>query len=174
MTGVSPYDWAREKLLEAWRNRALSLKAVSFGLIGVLNTVVDFSVFLLARSAIGHSPHALAAIDGMADWCRCGSVAALTLVAANLVAWIVAVTGSYVMNSSITFAAESGCKLRWRDYAAFVASGVVGWFANTATLILAARYLLLPIALAKAAAILASFIVNFSLSHFVVFRVREP
>ena len=174
MSGISPYDWAREKLLEGWRNRALSLKAISFGLIGVVNTVVDFSVFLAARSAFDHSPQAVRAIGGLADWCRCGSVAALTLVAANLVAWLVAVSGSYVMNSSITFAAESGRKLRWRDYAAFVGSGVIGWLANTATLILAARYLLLPIAVAKAAAILASFVVNFSLSHFVVFRVREP
>ena len=41
-----------------------------------------------------------------------------------MTAWLVAVTGSYVMNSSVTFAAESGRKLRWRAYAAFVVSGV--------------------------------------------------
>jgi putative flippase GtrA len=32
---------------------------------------------------------------------------------------------------------------------------------------------LLPVWLAKAVAILASFVVNFTLSHFVVFRVRK-
>ena len=172
MAGVSPYDWAREKLLEGWRNRALSRKAVSFALIGVVNTVVDYSVFLLARAALSRSPAALDAIGALAESCRCGNTTALTLVAANLVSWIVAVSGSYAMNSSITFAAESGRRLRWRDYAAFVLSGIVGWLANTATLLIAAQVLLLPVWLAKVVAILASFVVNFSLSHFVVFRVR--
>ena len=172
MAGVSLYDWAREKLLEGWRNRALSRKAVSFALIGVVNTVVDYSVFLLARAALSRSPAALDAIGALAESCRCGNTTALTLVAANLVSWIVAVSGSYAMNSSITFAAESGRRLRWRDYAAFVLSGIVGWLANTATLLIAAQVLLLPVWLAKVVAILASFVVNFSLSHFVVFRVR--
>jgi putative flippase GtrA len=40
-------------------------------------------------------------------------------------------------------------------------------------LVFAAQVLALPVWLAKAAAILASFVVNFSLSHFVVFRVRD-
>jgi putative flippase GtrA len=95
------------------------------------------------------------------------------LIAANTGSWIVAVSGSYVMNSSITFAAESGRQLKWRAYVAFVASGVAGWLANTATLLVAAEVLLLPVWLAKAVAILASFVVNFSLSHFFVFRVRK-
>jgi putative flippase GtrA len=72
------------------------------------------------------------------------------------------------MNSFITFAAESGRKLRWRAYGAFVASGVVGVIANTATLVIAAQFL--PVWAAKGLAILVSFAVNFSLSHFVVFR----
>jgi putative flippase GtrA len=62
--------------------------------------------------------------------------------------------------------------LRLRAYLTFVASGVVGLLVNTATLLFAAEILLLPVWLAKAIAILASFLVNFSLSHFVVFRVR--
>jgi len=45
--------------------------------------------------------------------------------------------------------------------------------ANTAMLLIAAEILLLPVWLAKAVAILASFAVNFSLSHFVVFRPRK-
>jgi putative flippase GtrA len=94
------------------------------------------------------------------------------LVVANLISWSVAVTGSYVMNSSITFAAESGRQLRWHAYLTFVASGIAGLLVNTATLLFAAEILLLPVWLAKAIAILASFLVNFSMSHFVVFRVR--
>ena len=51
--------------------------------------------------------------------------------------------------------------------------GIVGWFANTAALLVAVEVLLLPVWLAKMLAVIASFTVNFSLSHFVVFRVRR-
>ncbi len=172
MTRVSPYDWARAKLVGGWRNRALSLKALSFGLIGVVNTVVDYCVFLLARAALDRSSTALAAFNALADACHCSNTATISLIAANMMSWIVAITGSYIMNSSITFAAESGRQLRWRAYFTFVISGIAGWLANTATLIVAAEVLLLPIWAAKGVAVLASFVVNFSLSHFVVFRVR--
>jgi putative flippase GtrA len=40
-------------------------------------------------------------------------------------------------------------------------------------LVFAAQVLLLPVWVAKAIAVLASFVVNFSMSHFVVFRVRH-
>jgi putative flippase GtrA len=172
MTRMSRYERARAKLSAGWRNRALSLKAIAFGLVGVVNTAVDYCVFLLARAALNGSPAALAAFGSAADFCQCGNAATLSLIAANTMSWIVAVSGSYVMNSSITFAAESGRKLTRRAYLAFVASGVAGWLANTATLLVAAEILLLPVWLAKAVAILASFVVNFSLSHFFVFRVR--
>ena len=170
MTRVFHYDWARARLLAGWRDRALSLKAISFGLVGVVNTAVDYGVFLLARAAFNGSSAALAAFASVSDFCHCGSAATVSLIAANTISWIVAVSGSYVMNSSITFAAESGRQLKWSAYLAFIASGVAGWLANTATLLVAAEILLLPVWLAKAVAILASFIVNFSLSHFVVFR----
>jgi putative flippase GtrA len=172
-----PLESARGKsiharLSEAWRNRAVSLKALSFGVIGVINTAVDYGVFLLARAAFERSATALAVFAWVAQSCRCGSPETTLLIAANITSWLVAVTGSYIMNSSITFAAESGRQLRWRAYATFVISGIAGLIANTATLVFAAQVLLLPIWLAKAVAILASFIVNFSLSHFVVFRSR--
>jgi len=54
-----------------------------------------------------------------------------------------------------------------------VASGTAGWLANTTALVIAVEVLLLPAWLAKLLAVMASFIVNFSLSHFVVFRVRR-
>ena len=173
MIPARPYDWARAKLVEAWRGRALSVKAVAFALIGVVNTAVDYSVFLLARSVLEGSAAALSAFGAVVAWCHCGNTDTMALVAPNIVSWSVAVTGSYIMNSSITFAAETGRKLRWGDYATFVASGLVGLFANTATLVIAAQILMLPVWLAKAVAIFASFVVNFSLSHFVVFRTRS-
>ncbi len=154
------------------RGRALSQKAFVFAIIGVLNTAVDYAVFLVARVAYMHWPPALAAFASLAGICRCGAPETVLLIAANVTSWIVAVSGSYVLNSSITFAAESGRQLRWRDYLTFVVSGIVGLIANTATLIVAAQVLLLPVWLAKALAILASFVVNFTLSHFVVFRPR--
>ena len=172
MIPASPYDWVRAKLVDAWRGRALSVKAVSFALIGVVNTAVDYSVFLLARAAFESSAVALSAFAAAVAWCRCGNADIMALIAPNIVSWTVAVTGSYIMNSSITFAAETGRKLRWGDYATFVASGIVGLFANTASLVIAAQILMLPVWLAKGVAILASFVVNFSLSHFVVFRTR--
>jgi putative flippase GtrA len=172
MTPVLRFGRARARLLVAWRNRAVSLKAISFGLVGVVNTVVDYCVFLLARAALGSFPAALAAFASLSALCDCGNGTMFSLIAANTISWIVSVTGSYVMNSFVTFAAETGRQLRWRAYFAFVLSGVAGWIANTATLLVAAEVLLLPVFLAKAVAVLASFIVNFSLSHFVVFRAR--
>ncbi len=129
--------------------RILVGQAARFAMIGVVNTSVDFGVFLFALAFLTSS-----------------------LVAANVLSWTVAVTGSYVMNSFITFAAESGRRLRFRAYAGFIGSGLAGLIANTATLLIAAKLLLLPVVLAKLLAIGVSFLVNFSLARFVVFRPR--
>jgi putative flippase GtrA len=134
--------------VQTWHARGITLKAASFGAIGVLNTLVDLGVFLTAYRFFK-----------------------LPLVPANVLAWLVAVSGSFVMNSFITFAAESGRRLAWRSYGAFVASGIAGVIANTATLVLASFWI--PVLAAKLLAIAASFVVNFSLSHFVVFRQRS-
>jgi putative flippase GtrA len=146
-------------------------KAVSFALIGVLNVVVDTSIFFLAYSYLRSHQAALRPLDALAQWCGCTSSAAILLVICNLLAWAVAVSGSYVMNSFITFAAESGRKLRWVDYGTFVASGVLGAVANTAALVAAAQ--VMPVLPAKGCAILTAFAVNFCMSHFVVFRRRR-
>jgi putative flippase GtrA len=172
MTQTSLYDRARTRLIAGWRNRAVTFKAISFAIIGVVNTAVDYGVFLLARALLDRSAAAMALFASVSGVCACGSAGSVSLIAANAIAWIVAASGSYIMNSTITFAAESGRRLRWRAYFAFVASGMVGWIANTATLLVGAELLLLPVWLAKLVAILASFVVNFLLSHFVVFRVR--
>jgi putative flippase GtrA len=138
---------------------ALLRKAVSFALIGVVNAAIDFGVFWIGAQKFG-----------------------LPLVVANIVSWTVAVTGSYVMNSMVTFAAETGRKLGWRAYATFLVSGLAGLIANTATLLVVANHLAplviadrtLQLAAGKICSIGASFVVNFSLSHFVVFRRRVP
>ena len=150
MMHVSFYERGRIWVLAGWRKRAVTFKAAVYALVGVINTAVDYSVFLAAYVALG-----------------------LPLVAANALSWMISVSNSYMLHSTITFAAESGRKLRWSAYFTFVAAGIVGWLANTAALLVAAEVLLLPVWLAKLAAIMASFIVIFSLSHFVVFRVRR-
>jgi putative flippase GtrA len=68
-------------------------------------------------------------------------------------------------------AAESGRQLRVRDYATFALSQAGGLIANTATVF--ALSFFMPVLVGKALAIGASFVVNFSLSHFVVFRRRR-
>ena len=49
------------------RRHGLSRKAFVFALIGVLNTAVDYAVFLAARAALMHWPSALAAFAWLAD-----------------------------------------------------------------------------------------------------------
>ncbi len=138
-----------DRLTVAWHERAVALKAISFALVGVVNTAIDFSVFWTAAHFLG--------------W---------PLVPANVLAWLVAVSFSYAMNSLITFGPESGRILRWRDYATFAASGVAGMVSSTATLF--ALSYVMPVLAAKLISIAVSFAVNFSLSHFVVFRTRRP
>lgn len=138
-----------DRLTVAWHERAFALKAISFAMVGLVNTAIDFSVFWTAAEIL-HWP----------------------LVPANVIAWLVAVSCSYVMNSFITFGPESGHTLRWRDYATFVTSGVAGMVAATSTLF--ALSYVMPLLVAKLVSILVAFAVNFSLSHFVVFRARKP
>jgi putative flippase GtrA len=143
----APLDRLVRRLARAWEERAVTLKAASFAGVGVVNSLVDLAVFLAAYNLLG-----------------------LPLVPANVLAWLVAVSGSYVMNSFVTFAAESGRRLHWRAYGTFVASGIAGVLANTTTLVVASYWV--PVLAAKLLAIAVSFAVNFSLSHFVVFRAR--
>lgn len=119
----------------------------NFALIGLGNTFVDLGVFTLAYQVLD-----------------------LPLVPANVLAWMVAVSCSYVLNTMITFRAESGRVLKPQDYLRFVGSGVLGVIANTTTLVLLSN--VMPVLFAKLLAIGVSFAVNFLMSHFVVFRAK--
>ncbi len=137
-----------DRLALAWHERAVALKAITFALVGVVNSAIDFGFFSAAYYYFG-----------------------LSIIVSQLIAWTVAVSGSYVMNSKITFAAESGRKLGARTYFGFVLTQVAGFLANTATVLVAALFI--PVWAGKLLAIGASFLVNFALSHFVVFRTRR-
>ncbi len=141
-------DRLLERVLPAWIDRTLVAKAVSFGLIGCVNATVDFVVF-----SIGHLYFEL------------------PIIPANLISWCVAVTNSYVLNSMFTFAAESGRRLSFGRYIAFAATQVGGLIANTITVFVASFFI--PVLVAKVLAIGASFVVDFTLSHLLVFRRRE-
>jgi putative flippase GtrA len=135
------------RALNAWHERALVLKALSFAVVGLVNSAVDFGVFSFAYYYL-----------------------ALPIITANVAAWVVAVTGSYVMNSLTTFARESGRALTLKAYVGFAVSQLAGLVANTATVLIASYFM--PVLIGKLLAIGASFLVNFSLSHFIVFRKR--
>jgi putative flippase GtrA len=74
------------------------------------------------------------------------------------------------MNSLTTFAHESGRELRARAYFSFALSQAAGLVANTTTVVVARHFM--PVLIGKVLAIGVSFLVNFTLSHFIVFRKR--
>jgi putative flippase GtrA len=65
----------------------------------------------------------------------------LPLVASNVVAWAVAVTGSYAMNTKITFGKETGGALSVGHYLRFAASGILGVTVATTVLVILSRYI---------------------------------
>jgi len=150
MNEPQPIASLGERLSAAWRERAVALKAMSFAVVGLVNTAVDATIFFLMLGYVTPS-----------------------LVVANVTAWFIANIGSYVMNSFTTFSAETGGKLSLRHYAGFVGSGIVAVIASTIAVVFAARFVGLPVWVAKAIAIVVSFAVNFSITHFVVFRTKS-
>src|SRR3954466_15390482 len=106
------------RALKAWHERALVLKAVSFAVVGLVNSAVDFGVFSFAYYYLE-----------------------LPIVTANVLAWAVAVSGSYILNSLTTFARESGRKLRAKAYFTFLVSQVAGLVANTTTVFVASYFM---------------------------------
>ena len=140
------FDGLSRRLREI--DRAILVKAVSFAMIGLVNTGIDFGVFTFTYYYLGWS-----------------------IFVANPIAWLMAVSNSYVLNSMITFAAETGRRLSPKAYITFIFSQGGGLIANTTTVVILSYFM--PAWMAKIPAIGASFIVDFTLSHLVVFRRRE-
>jgi putative flippase GtrA len=148
MSLPAPLENLRARLLTAWHDRAVTLKAMSFAMVGAVNTVVDACVFFLL---LGYATN--------------------SLVIANVGAWLTAISGSFVMNSLTTFSAETGGRPRLKHFPGFVMSGIVAVTASTTAVVIAAKFM--PVWAAKGIAILVSFAVNFSITHFVVFRTKS-
>ena len=47
MSLPAPIASLSERLTAAWRERAVALKAISFALVGLINTAVDAAIFFL-------------------------------------------------------------------------------------------------------------------------------
>ena len=122
----------------------LFVQLMRFGAVGLVNSAVDVGIFFLALGTVTSS-----------------------LVVANVIAWIVAVSLSYVLNTRFTFA-EHARPFTLSDYAIFTLTQIGGFLANTGALVLAAPYL--PLLAAKILGILAGFLVNFTLARVIVFR----
>ena len=133
------------KVKDAWLRRTLLAKLFSFASIGVVNVAVDVSIFTLAFQLLD-----------------------LPLIVSNVISWLVAVSGSYVMNTKVTFGRETGGALSVGHYLRFVASGILGVIVATTFLVMLSRYTNVPTA--KLASIIVGFGFNFCMSHFVVFR----
>ncbi|WP_108515811.1 GtrA family protein [Bradyrhizobium algeriense] len=133
------------QIIDAWRRGSVLAKLMSFASIGVLNVAVDATVFTVAYKLLQ-----------------------LPLIMSNVLAWAVAVTGSYAMNTKITFGRETGGAFSWRHYLRFAASGILGVIVATTTLVVLSHYA--SVLTSKLVSIVAAFGVNFSMSHFVVFR----
>lgn len=133
--------------------RSEAPKMLSFGMIGVLNGLVNYAV-TVGVTLLALAPLGLAASD-------------VALGAAKALGWAVAVSNSYVLNTWFTFARESGRRFGWGTYLRFVGSGTVGLAVEVASFLVAVRYL--PLALAAIVPIGLAFLANFTMTRLVVF-----
>jgi len=136
------------KVADAWHRRTLLAKIIGFASIGVLNVAVDVTIFAIAFQFLR-----------------------LPLIPSNVISWLFAITSSYAMNTKFTFGKETGGVLSARRYLHFAASGIVGAIIATGVLVLLAPFAGIPIA--KLTSVIAAFVLNFSMSHFIVFRGRK-
>ncbi len=134
-----------DQLAAVWQSRTLVIKLLSFASIGVVNTAIDVLVFTAAYKLL-----------------------ALPLIASNVLSWLVAVSASYSMNTKLTFGRETGGIFRSKDFLRFAGSGMLGVIVTTTTLVILSHYT--NVFAAKFLSIIAGFAVNFSMSHFVIFR----
>src|SRR5438067_12150265 len=84
---------ALNHIAAAWHSRTIVAKLFSFATIGVLNVAVDVTVFSIAYKLFD-----------------------LPLVVSNIISWSVAVSGSYAMNTKVTFGLETSGAFSWKQY----------------------------------------------------------
>src|SRR5438045_8920290 len=140
---------ALNHIAAAWHSRTMVAKLFSFATIGVLNVVVDVTVFSIAYKLFD-----------------------LPLVVSNIISWSVAVSGSYAMNTKITFGLETSGAFSWNQYIRFAASGALGVVFATTTLVILSQYA--NEFVAKFVSIFVAFGLDCSMSHLVVLCAVPP
>jgi putative flippase GtrA len=124
------------------------LNVLRFGLVGVVNTAVDFAIFVLLYRWAGLDP-----------------------LLANGMAFVLAVTNSYLLNHRWTFRRHNRA-LSFSGYARFVALNSGGLLIGTLAILLLGR--LMPLEFAKLIAAGLTLLWNFTTSKLFVFNPGEP
>lgn len=121
-------------------------EALRFGLVGVVNTAIDFGLFVLLYRLLGLDP-----------------------LLANAIAFGVAVSNSYWLNQRWTFAGSRASLAGYGRFLLFNAGGLV-----ISSLVIHALGPIIGNELAKLAAIGLAFVWNFILSKLFVFNRIQP
>jgi putative flippase GtrA len=125
----------------------MKLEFLRFGLVGVVNTIVDFVVFVLLYRLTDLDP-----------------------LLCNGIAFFVAVTNSYLMNHHWTFRG-SGSTLSFIAYIRFVAFNAGGLLIGTLAILLLGKYM--PLEFAKLIAAGLTLIWNYTCSKLFVFNTEK-
>jgi putative flippase GtrA len=124
------------------------LRMAKFALVGVFNTGLDFAVFIFL-------------VYGLS----------FTSVWAQVLSYGIGVVNSYWWNGKWTF--QSTGRGTWREMLRFVALTAVSFAAATVLLLVLEHGLGWSPALAKAASVIVSIVVNYSGSRYWVFRMES-
>ena len=119
---------------------------IRFGLVGVINTAVDFAVFVLLYRLADFDP-----------------------LLANALAFLVAVTNSYLMNHHWTF--QTGEDVSFSAYIRFVVLNAGGLVIGTLTIVLLEGTM--PLEFAKIIAAFLTLIWNYTSSKLFVFKTKK-
>ena len=125
----------------------MNLEFIRFGLVGVINTAVDFCIFVLFYRGFGIDP-----------------------LIANGIAFLVAVTNSYLMNHRWTFR-RPGNTLTFSAYVRFVALNTGGLLIGTLAILLLEG--VLPLEFAKLIAAGFTLLWNYTSSKLFVFNTGK-
>jgi len=126
----------------------MNLEFMRFGLVGVINTAVDFGVFVLLYRVGGLDP-----------------------LLANAIAFLVAVTNSYLLNHHWTFHRPHST-LSFFAYIRFVALNAGGLLIGTLAILWLGK--LMPLEFAKLIAAALTLLWNYTSSKLFVFNTGKP
>ena len=121
---------------------------IRFGLVGIINTAVDLGVFTLLYRGVDLDP-----------------------LVANVIAFFLAVTNSYLLNHHWTFRRPDNA-MSFSAYVRFVALNAGGLLIGTLAILLLGKYM--PLEFAKLIAAGLTLLWNFTSSKLFVFNVGKP